>query len=164
MLCNHDYYVSMDVISPSNNIDVIKNKLTDFTQLVGLGQFEKGVLFLRIDIYFSKRLIILASLKYPTKMTITHRKKHVYHWREKESPYLHKQVDQNNFCPVPDDVIYWTSLKFFKQLWNDEITDVLVNQTNLYNVHKTGSSISTSHDEIEQLIGIQMLMFVVKMP
>ena len=154
----------MGVVSPSNNTDVIKNRLTDLIHLVGLGQFKKGVLFWRIDVYFSKRLIILASLKYPTKMTITHRKKRVYHWRKKEPPHLHKQVDQNNSCPVPDAVIYWTSLKFFKQLWNDEITDVLVNQINLYNFQKTGSSINTNHDEIEELIGIQMLMFVVKIP
>ena len=73
----------MGVVSPSNNTDVIKNRLTDFTHLVGLERFKKGVLFWRIDIYFSKRLIILASFKYPTKMTITYRKKHVYHWKKK---------------------------------------------------------------------------------
>ena len=57
-----------------------------------------------------------------------------------------------------------TPLKYFKQFWSDEITDLLVNQTNLYNVQKTGSSIHTTHAEIEQFIGIQMVMSVIKMP
>ena len=50
------------------------------------------------------------------------------------------------------------------QFWSDEITDLLVNQTNLYSVQKTESSINTTHAEMEQFIGIQMLIFVTKMP
>ena len=68
---------------------------------------------------------------------------------EKRIPHLHTQVAQNSFSPVPDDLIKWTSLKYFKQFWSDEITGLLVNQTNLYSAQKTGISINTNNAEIE---------------
>ena len=104
-----------------------------------------------MDIYISKRFINIRT-----------QKKRLHRWRIKEPPHLHTQDAQNNFSPVPDDVIQWTLLKYFKQFWSDEITDLLVNQTNLNSVQKTRSSINTNHAEIEQIIGIQMLMSVVK--
>jgi hypothetical protein len=48
--------------------------------------------------------------------------------------------------------------------WDDSITENLVEQTNLYSVQLEGRSISTTKDEIEKLIGIQMKMGIVKMP
>ena len=87
----------------------------------------------------------------------------MYRCRKKVLPHLHPRVAQNNFGPVTDDVIQWAPLKYFKQFWNDKVTDLLVNQTNLYSAQKAGSSNNTNHAEIEQLIGIQILMFVVKM-
>ena len=42
--------------------------------------------------------------------------------------------------------------------------DMVVTQTNLYSVQKSGSSINTTKEEIEQFIGIQMLMSIVKLP
>ena len=105
----------MGVVSTSNKTDVSKKGLTDFTHFASLGQFKKEVYLWLMDIYISKRFIILASLKPPTKMVITHKKRHVYCWRKKEPPYLHTQVTQNNFSPVPDDVIQWIPLKYFKQ-------------------------------------------------
>ena len=48
--------------------------------------------------------------------------------------------------------------------WDDTITQNIVEQTNLYSVQQTGSRISTTKDEIERLIGLQMKMGIVKMP
>ncbi len=44
------------------------------------------------------------------------------------------------------------------------MTQQLVEQTNLYSVQKTGRNIGTSKNEMEQFIGIQMKMGIVKMP
>ena len=41
---------------------------------------------------------------------------------------------------------------------------MLVKQTNLYSVKKSGVNINTNKDEIENLLGVQMVMSVVKMP
>ena len=44
------------------------------------------------------------------------------------------------------------------------MTSLIVEQTNLYSVQQTGSSINTNKSEIEQFIGIQMLMLIVSLP
>jgi transketolase len=48
--------------------------------------------------------------------------------------------------------------------WDDDITQNIVEQTNLYSVQEAGSSISTTKDEIEKLLGLQINMRIVKMP
>ena len=57
-----------------------------------------------------------------------------------------------------------TPLNYFKIFWSDDIINLLVEQTNLYSVQQTGSSISTNKSEMEQFIGIQMLMSIVSLP
>ena len=54
-------------------------------------------------------------------------------------------------------------MQYFKRFLTDEMTNQLVDQTNLYSVQKTGFSIQTNKEEIEQLIGIQMRMGIVRM-
>ena len=55
-------------------------------------------------------------------------------------------------------------IDYFKMFWTDDITELIANETNLYSVQKTGRSIKTTFHEMEQLLGMQMLMGVVKMP
>ena len=57
-----------------------------------------------------------------------------------------------------------TPLKYFQVIWSDDIIDLLVQQTNLYSVQQNGSSINRNKSEIEQFIGIQMLMSIVSLP
>ena len=57
-----------------------------------------------------------------------------------------------------------TALNFFKMFWDNSKTEILVDQTNLYSVQSTGKSINTSFNEMEQFIGIRMLMSIVKLP
>ena len=57
-----------------------------------------------------------------------------------------------------------TPLNYFKIFWSDDIINLLVEQTNLYSVQQTGSSINTNKSEMEQFIGIQMLMSIVSLP
>ena len=56
-----------------------------------------------------------------------------YWWRRKYCPTCPTYVKENSFS-VPDDVAQWTPFKYFKQFWDDEITKMLVKQTNLYSV------------------------------
>ena len=78
---------------------------------------------------------------------------------------FHREVfSENSFSPVPDDVAQWTPLKYFKQFWNDKITNMLVKQTNLHSAEQSGVNINTYKDEIEKHIAVQLLMSIVKMP
>ena len=78
---------------------------------------------------------------------------------------FHREVSsENSFSPVPDDVAQWTPLKYFKQFWNDKITNMLVKQTNLHSAEQSGVNINTYKDEIEKHITVQLLMSIVKMP
>ena len=55
-------------------------------------------------------------------------------------------------------------MKYFKQFWDDEITNMLVRQTNLYSIEKSRVNINTNKDEIENLLAVQMFMSILKMP
>ena len=81
----------MGVVSPSNNTDIIKKGLINFTHFLGLGQFKKGVYFWRIDIYISKRsTFIHFSESETSNQDDNHaQKKRVYYWGKEEPPHLH---------------------------------------------------------------------------
>ena len=57
-----------------------------------------------------------------------------------------------------------TPLNYLKIFWSDDIINLLVEQTNLYSVQQTGSSINTNKSEMAQFIRIQMLMSIVSLP
>ena len=66
-------------------------------------------------------------------------------------------------CP-PDDVDTWTPLNYFKLFWNDELNELLSEQTNLYSFQKKSKSINSTPGEIEQFIGIHMFMSIINLP
>ena len=70
----------------------------------------------------------------------------------------------DNFSLPPVQFDEMTPLNFFKMFWDDSITDILVEQTNLYSVQITGRSIDTNRNEMEQFLGIHMLMSIVNLP
>ena len=57
-----------------------------------------------------------------------------------------------------------TPLNYFQMFWKDEINTLIADQTNLYSFQKNTKSINTTDGEIEQLIGMQMLMPVINLP
>ena len=65
---------------------------------------------------------------------------------------------------LPDNANELTPLLYLKMFWDDSITQNLVEQTNLYSVQQEGKGVSTTKEQIEQLIGIQMKMGVMKAP
>jgi len=73
--------------------------------------------------------------------------------------------------PYPCNVILsdppispYTPLQYFKQIFDTNIIQNIVYQTNLYSVQKNGTSINTNTNEIEIFLGIHMVMSIVKMP
>ena len=83
-------------------------------------------------------------------------------WR-KRSNY----VIDTNFCgppfpPPPDPVL--TPYQYFKQLFDDNLIDIIVENTNLYSMQETGTSINVSNDDIEIFLGILITMGGIKLP
>ena len=87
----------------------------------------------------------------------------VYRWGKKESPKTNRLPTETVFIPVPGDIDIWTPVKYFKQFWDDNITEMIIKQTNLYSVENSGATINTNKDKTEKFLGIQMLMSMVKM-
>ena len=90
-------------------------------------------------------------------------KEHVFKWRKKE-PELPDISFLGSGFTLPEDVDELTPLTYFKQFWDDSITENIVEQTNLYSVQEQGSSVCTTKDEVEVLLGIQMKMGLIKIP
>ena len=55
-------------------------------------------------------------------------------------------------------------MTYFRKFLSHDITERLVDQTNLYSVEKTGESIRTTKEEMEKFIEVRMLMSIVKLP
>ena len=64
----------------------------------------------------------------------------------------------------PDYVDILTHLNYFQFFWKVSLHEVLVEQTNLYNMLKTGKSININKNEIKQFIGIQIYMSIIALP
>ena len=48
--------------------------------------------------------------------------------------------------------------------WKHDLNVLLAEQTNIYSVEETGSSLDTTVEETEQLIGIQIYMSIIDFP
>ena len=57
-----------------------------------------------------------------------------------------------------------TPFQYFKQTFDDQLIDHIVEQTNLYSVQSTGTSIAVDHNEMEQYIGLLVMMSIIKLP
>ena len=87
----------------------------------------------------------------------------VYRWRKITPPIVDSAFKGDNFSKAPEDFEELTPLSYFKQFFTDELIDQIVEETNLYSVQQTGKSIATTKNEIEQFIGIQIRMSIVRM-
>ena len=67
-----------------------------------------------------------------------------------------------SFSDPPDEEI--TSFKYFKQMCKDEVTEIFVEQSNLYCVRKTVRPLNTYKNEMEQFLGIHIMAGIVNMP
>jgi len=67
-----------------------------------------------------------------------------------------------SFSDPPDEEI--TPFEYFKQMCRDEETENFVEQSNLYCVHKTGRTLKTNKNGIEQFLDIHIMAGIVNMP
>ena len=91
-------------------------------------------------------------------------KRHEFRWRSIQPPDINSEFQGEKFSLPPGDFDELYPYDYFSKFWSADITKLLVDQTNLYSTQLSGKSINTSCDEIEQFLGIQMLMGFVKMP
>ena len=54
--------------------------------------------------------------------------------------------------------------EYFKMFWTDDLTNLIVDNTNLYSIEQTGKSINTTKMEIEKFIGMHMKMGIIDLP
>ena len=89
---------------------------------------------------------------------------HVYRWRKAEPPQVDKNFYGNGYSLPPENVDQLTLIDYFEMFWKEDLNELISEQTNLYSVQQFGKSINTTPKEIEQLIGVQMQMSIVKLP
>ena len=85
----------------------------------------------------------------------------VYQWRKHDTPVADRTF-QGTFTKPPEEEL--TPLHYFKLFFKDEIFNTIVENTNLYSVQKSGTSVHTNKDEISSFIGIHILMGIVQLP
>ena len=90
---------------------------------------------------------------------------HIFRWRSMATPMVSTPGSpENDFSLPPSNVDEMTPLAYFQKFWKPELNEHIAHQTNLYGMQKECYSVGTSRDEIEQFIGMQMLMSVIKLP
>ena len=68
----------------------------------------------------------------------------------------------DNLHDPPDE--FWTPKQYFDDFFDESIYGHILEPTNLYSVQVTGNSIKTDKNEIQQFIGILILMRILKYP
>ncbi|XP_067940667.1 piggyBac transposable element-derived protein 3-like [Watersipora subatra] len=63
----------------------------------------------------------------------------------------------------PVDGAPHTPLEYFRRFISTELIDNIVQQTNIYSVQKTGTSVQTDHKKIEKILGVYFHMGLVRM-
>ena len=84
------------------------------------------------------------------------------HWRKRETVQYNTTYKGEPFPPPPEPDM--TPFQYFKELFDDQLIDHIVEQTNLYSVQLTGTSIAVDHNEMEQYIRLLVMMSIIKLP
>ena len=93
----------------------------------------------------------------------TNERNHVFRWRSSK-PSSGDYLFKGKSLTVPYRDYDETSLTYFKMFWNDELSELIAEKTNIYSSQKLGKTIQVTKEEIEQFISIQMYMFILKLP
>ena len=83
-------------------------------------------------------------------------------WRKRETVQYNTTYKGEPFPPPPEPDM--TPFQYFKQMVDDQLINHIVEQTNLYSVQSTGTSIAVDHNEMEQYIGLLVMMSIIKLP
>lgn len=87
-----------------------------------------------------------------------------YCWRNISPPVLDTSFGGDEFDVPPENFEELTPLNYFQMSWIEDLNKLIAEQTNLYSVQKDEKSIATIEDEIQQFLGIHMLMLLVDLP
>ena len=102
----------------------------------------------------------IYSPKINTKAAATSKivsnKPDTWRWRIKDPP------KRDTVFKAPENFDELCPIDYFKMFWPDNITNLLVEQTNLYSAQVSGMSISTSFYEMEHFQSIHVLMGIMK--
>lgn len=107
------------------------------------------------DIPLARLLPVESSSKYARK------KKEDLIWQKNDISLISALCDITTPGPAS---IEMTPLSYFKQLVDDDMIANIVQQTNLYSVQNTGTSINTTYTEICQFIGINIYSGIFRVP
>lgn len=82
-------------------------------------------------------------------------------WRKKSPAKVDSQFKGPGFPDPPDDLV---PKDYFSMFFDHDLIALLVEQTNLYSVQTCGKNVQTNNCEIEQFLGILILMGIIKYP
>ena len=83
-------------------------------------------------------------------------------WRRKEPAQVNSSFLGPSFPAPPEEEN--TPFQYFLQFCDRNLISHIVEQTNLYSVQVNGSSVVTTQNEMEQFLGILILMGIIKYP
>ena len=106
-------------------------------------------------------LIQLAGNRSDSQNIIEKSVNHHYRWRSRDAPVA-PYIFENNFTDPPDES--YTPTQYFFQFLTEEAIQLMVDNTNLYSMQKTGKSVNVTVEEMKSFIGMQIVMGIVRMP
>lgn len=77
-------------------------------------------------------------------------------------PFEHQSTAAATEFSAPDELPY--PRRYFARFFDDDLFQLIAEQTNLYNCQLIGAIINTTVDEIKSFVGIKIIMGVVRMP
>ncbi|XP_059209229.1 piggyBac transposable element-derived protein 3-like [Centropristis striata] len=83
-----------------------------------------------------------------------------FSWRKKR--FEHQSTAAASVFSAPDELS--SPRSYFAQFFDDDLFQLIAEQTNLYSCQLIGASINTTVDEIKSFVGIKLIMGVVRMP
>ena len=83
-------------------------------------------------------------------------------WKKCNSEEVNAQFNGPPFPDPPENDL--DPKKYFDMFFNNELIETISEQTNLYSVQISGKSTQTNIQEVEQFLGIMVLMGIIKYP
>ena len=84
-----------------------------------------------------------------------------YRWRRQDAP-LFRDNFYEYFSDPPEEEL--AAMQYFNLFLKEDVLKLIVENTNLYSIQRTGISINTNTDEIRSFIGMLTLMGIVQLP
>ena len=105
--------------------------------------------------------VSLASLANSSSGSTIKTASRVYQSRKHDTP-MNDCTFQGIFTEPPEEQLI--PLQYFKLFLKDEILNTIVENTDLYSVQKSGTSVNTNKKEVSSFNGIHILMGIVQLP